>query len=198
MAHPQQTQDQLQALGDEIQRLRDDFGSAITESNKLRIEASNLNARAIANDNYIALLVERLHRAEFTQQGLLTQAASASVSTAGRTKAETHGGSGYVGGASGPPPASYGYDGIGPPPLGLSQPSAYSASLSRGPPPFADPNSPTTPRASSARPAPTYGQPSQQKKPFGSKDNADFLPMVIENLAVAKKHWQKQGKQGIW
>ncbi|KAJ4370753.1 hypothetical protein N0V83_005275 [Neocucurbitaria cava] len=194
--HPRQIQAQLQALGDEILEIRERLGPAMQESNRLRMEGSNLNARAIGNDDYISSLAQRLRRAEFTQQQLLDQAARTSPQMTvpvGRYDS-SHG---AIGRPMPPPPPAYGTSPgrsspfLQPPPI--PAPASYGSSFSRGPPPLADSGSPTTPRASSANPKPLQ----QKKKTPGSKDNADYLPMVIESIMANRKRFEGQGTLGV-
>lgn len=89
--HPRQVQSHLQALSDDIHSNRNEIGCATTESYRIRIEASIINAAAIANDNSLSGLVQRVQSAEYTQQALLAQAAGQTPNT------NTYGGYGYVG-----------------------------------------------------------------------------------------------------
>ncbi|CAO2648749.1 Nn.00g096980.m01.CDS01 [Neocucurbitaria sp. VM-36] len=200
--HPRQIQAHLQALGDEILRIREQLGSAIHESNRLRTEASKNNAAAIANDNYISGLDQRLQHVELTQQQLLDQAARApNQMTASSQDYSSHG---PIGGPFAPPSSGYGrlpgHPDTFPAPPGLPIPASYGSFPSRVPAPFADPSSPTTPRASRAYLESRQGQQQgrqQRSQAFGSKSNADFLPMVIESLLAGRKRFEQQGKLGV-
>lgn len=175
----------LHSFTNEILSIRTELPTATQQSNILRTEASRLNTAAIAIDQQIASLEQRLRQMETTQRQLLHYRSSDPFNLPGEYT--------NLGNTSGPTPVaplSGGQYNIPAPPLpGPFQPFPYQPSPVRNAQSPTDPDS--TPRATSSRPLSTQ---EQNKKPPDNENNVHYLPSVIEKILAGGNQYQK-GKE---
>lgn len=206
----QQVRAQLANLAHDIQGIRNAVRSVQEEAKRLR-------AAAKANDEHLKDLEQRYEAAVHAQEQLLRSIDAPPQPTG---FAPSRGGYGTTGSSSLyseslPPPPPVGYrpqEGRGatssssiysgslppPPPVGYRSHHGHSASRSGYPSPFAATDPDATPRASPSRlhrPQET----AQRAEPMtGTTDNANFLPMVIENLLATAEYFKGKDRLQNW
>jgi hypothetical protein len=205
----QQVQTQLANLANDIQDIRNAVRSVQEEAQRLR-------AAAKANDEHLKDLEQRYEAAVHAQEQLLRSFGAPPQPTG---FAPSRGGYGTTDSSSlysesvPPPPVGYRpQEGRGatrsssiysgslppPPPVGYRAHHGHSASPSGYPSPFSAADPEATPRAAPSRlhrPQET----AQIAQPMtDSMDNANFLPMVIENLLATAEYFKGKNRLQNW
>jgi hypothetical protein len=184
--NPQQIQAQVDQVNNEISDLRTELGVAM---------AQNADLRTMASNNAVLTLARRLQGAENLREQLLIHRDSIAAQLQGYSDPS-------IGVGFGPGPQ--GGVALAPGAFGAS---SYSASSPRG----YDPDATPRPRHATLQPpqqqnqqqaqVPQQQQQQQQQQALattGSKHNANYLPMVIENTLYEHMQHKNKGTLRTW
>jgi len=167
---------QINAQAAQIQAAKNSFGPAIAESNRLR-------AAVIANDTQIGQLVQQVNNSEAEiarLRGIVEQLLAGHPPAQGGGVAPTTSAAGGI--ATGQGPA-----------YGAQKPSNTGGGSAAT---VASSSASTTPRAGSSRPNTNNNNKKQKGK--DKVDDPDQLPLVVENILLARKHHQNRNTLMIW
>jgi len=169
---------QINAQAAQIQAAKNSFGPAIAESNRLR-------AAVIANDTQIGQLVQQVNNneAEIARlRGIVEQLLAGHDPAHGGGVAPTTPAAGGIATGQG---STYGAQ----KPTSTSGGSAATVASS---------SASTTPRASSSRPNTNNNNNNKKQKGKEKVDDTDQLPLVVENILLARKYHQNRNTLMIW
>lgn len=198
LPHPRQIQAQLQALGDEIQSIREEHDGHITGLGQRLREAEDRQRQLRHQLN--AAIDRSVEPPDGSHSGYssLHIYPSSPVPRSGaltRTSHNTSSRREFIGGTMGSGGYGPGYSSL----PGTTSPGHGGASPRLPPFQLADLNATPRPRRAVFHPYTDDLQSQQeQQAPIGSRDNAAYLPMVMENIMAERHRHERDGTLRSW